>query len=193
MYIFDEIKIMRKIYLSYLMFILLAGMLVPVEGIAHNLLQVHASDTVKSSKTKITDTRKNKPSYLVNGVKVNFIPFKPEVDKVFGNTFTVPAKVTAPDVLSVGDDENKVLNNVKVYPNPVTDQLNLTFMVSKDSNVTIKVMDVLGNEVITLYSERISAGNQNHSFNIASKLSSGFYFVRLVVGNETIIKRFSVL
>ena len=184
---------MRKIYLSFLMFIFLADMLVPVESSAYNLLQVHATDTVKSSKTKITDTRKNKPSYLVNGVKVNFIPFKPQVDKVFGNTSTVPAKVTEAGTLNGTDDENKVLNNVKVYPNPVTDQLNLTYMVSKDSNVTIKVMDVLGNEVITLYSERISAGNHNHSFSIASKLSSGFYFVRLVVGSETIIKRFSVL
>lgn len=153
--------------------------------------QSHASssDSLKIIKVKITDTRKNKPAYLKNGVKVNFVPFKPEVDKIFGNTSTIPISVKEPEILS----DDKILNNVKVYPNPVTDQLNLTYMINKDANVTIKVMDVLGNEIATLYSEHITAGNQNHSFNIASKLSSGFYFVRLVAGNETVVKRISVL
>lgn len=154
------------------------------------ILQVNISDTTNSGKPKITDTRKNKPAYLKNGVKVNFIPFKPQVDKVFGNT-SYPPKIKESDTIL--DYDNKVLNNVKVYPNPVTDQLNLTYLVNKDSNVTIMIMDVLGNEVATLFSERLQAGQQNHSFNIASKLSSGFYFVRLMVGTETVIKRISVL
>ena len=103
----------------------------------------------------------------------------------------MPPKIKETDTTL--DEDNKVLNNVKVYPNPVTEQLNLTFLVNKDSNVTIMIMDVLGNEVATLFSERLQAGQQNHSFNIASKLSSGFYFVRLIVGTETVIKRISVL
>ena len=54
-------------------------------------------------------------------------------------------------------------------------------------------MDVLGNEILTLLSEHISAGEQTNSFNIASKLSSGFYFVRIVAGSESVIKRISIL
>ncbi|NEU07777.1 T9SS type A sorting domain-containing protein [Flavihumibacter sp. R14] len=182
---------MKKIYLRIVAFTLVTALCVLVSGVVQARVQVSPADTTKTTRTKITDTRKNKPAYLKNGVKVNFVPFKPQVDKVFGNTSTVPPKISEVDTIE-GDD-NKILNNVKVYPNPVTDQLNLTYLVSKDSNVTIMIMDVLGNEVTTLYSERVQAGQQNHSFSIASKLTSGFYFVRLIVGTETVIKRISVL
>jgi hypothetical protein len=184
---------MKKIYLGHVSFLLLTCMLMLVAGRIQAGVQTDFQDSSRVSKTKITDTRKNKPAYLKNGVKVNFVPFKPQVDKIFGNTSAVPLKIKEVSSNSLVGDEDKVLNNVKVYPNPVTDQLNLTYLVNKDSNVTIMIMDVLGNEVATLFSEHLSAGQQNHSFNIASKLSSGFYFVRLMVGNETVVKRISIL
>ena len=163
--------------------IFLAGTLSARADISKDL-----SDSTKAVKIKITDTRSNKPAYLKNGVKVNFIPFKPMVDKIFGNTSVIP-----PSVKTVIIDDDKILTNVKVYPNPVSDLLNLSYRINKDSNINIKVMDVLGNELLTLLSERISAGEQINSFNIASKLSSGFYFVRVVAGNESVIKRISIL
>lgn len=183
---------MIKTYLRSLTFFLLTGIFMLSNGKVQAGFQISQSDTSKVSKTKITDTRKNKPAYLRNGVRVNFVPFKPQVDKIFGNTSAIPPK--ANEISTVVDDEdNKILNNVKVYPNPVSDQLNLTYLVNKDSNITIMIMDVLGNEVATLFSEHLTAGQQNHSFNIASKLVSGFYFVRLMVGTETVVKRISVL
>lgn len=184
---------MKKFYLGHVFYLLLTGIFMLATGIVQAGVQTNSSDSSKVSKTKITDTRKNQPAYLKNGVKVNFVPFKPQVDKVFGNTSAVPPKIKEVSANPAFDDQDKVLNNVKVYPNPVTDQLNLTYLVNKDSNVTIMIMDVLGNEVATLFSEHLSAGQQNHSFNIASKLSSGFYFVRLMVGNETVVKRISIL
>ena len=135
--------------------------------------------------TKITDTRLNKPAYLKNGVKVNFIPFKPAKDNFFGNTKIMNA--------SKSGDNDKVLNNVKVYPNPISDQLNLSFNMSKDANVIVKIMDVLGNEITTLLSERVAAGDQTKPFVIASRITSGFYFIRVSVGSEIITKRISVL
>ena len=147
------------------------------------------SDTSKVIKatisTKITDTRLNRPAFLKNGVMVNFVPFKPAKDKIFSGPST--SKSARPG------DSDKVLNNVKVYPNPVSDQLNLSYSITKDANVTIKIMDVLGNEITTLLTERLSAGEQANSFNIASRLSSGFYFVRVSVSGEIITKRISVL
>ena len=148
-----------------------------------------SADTSKLIKatisTKITDTRLNRPAFLKNGVMVNFVPFKPGKDKLFSGS---PTSRNAKQ-----GDGDKVLNNVKVYPNPVSDQLNLSYSITKDSNVTIKIMDVLGNEVTTLLTERLSAGDQANSFNIASRLTSGFYFIRVSVAGEIITKRISVL
>ena len=155
---------------------------------AYKILQGVRPDSSKIKakvSIKITDTRLNKPAYLKNGVKVNFIPFKPAKDNFFGNTKIMNA--------SKSGDNDKVLNNVKVYPNPISDQLNLSFSMSKDANVIVKIMDVLGNEITTLLSERVAAGDQTKPFTIASRITSGFYFIRVSVGSEIITKRISVL
>jgi len=90
-------------------------------------------------------------------------------------------------------DTEKLLSNVKVFPNPTVETINLSFRLGKRSDVSIKVMDALGNEMLTLFSQTLDPGNQNHSFEIQKRLSSGLYFVRVTVGTETVIKRISVL
>jgi len=95
---------------------------------------------------------------------------------------------------SVAKPDDKLLNNVLVYPNPVTDQINLKYDLSRNSGVTIKVLDVLGNDIVTLfYSQRVEPGEKNVSYSISNKLTRGFYFVRIVAGTESVIKRISVL
>jgi|SRR6185312_6706586 len=89
--------------------------------------------------------------------------------------------------------DDKLLNNVQVYPNPVTDQINLKYELTRNSNVTIKIMDVLGNDIVTLFSQRVEPGEKNFSYALNSKLTRGFYFVRIVAGTESVIKRISVL
>ncbi|MNR16687.1 hypothetical protein D3C85_1333060 [compost metagenome] len=54
-------------------------------------------------------------------------------------------------------------------------------------------MDLLGNEVVTLSNERISSGEQTKSYTIPNRLNSGIYFLKIVSGSETIVKRISVL
>jgi len=51
----------------------------------------------------------------------------------------------------------------------------------------------LGNDVMTLVSQRIGSGEQSFTYPITNRLSRGFYFVRVVAGTESIIKRISVL
>ncbi len=95
------------------------------------------------------------------------------------------------------NEDEKNLNNIVIYPNPVpiSEQLNLTYKISKDTNVTIKLMDVLGNEVTTfLPSEHKTAGEWAHSFPIPSELNSGMsYFVEIIAGKEIIVKRISII
>ena len=173
---------MRKLYL--LIVLLLSVSLQFLQARNANVSDLlYLPDSVKAKNTKITDTRKNKPDYLQKKIGIKVEPFKPAPAKTFGST-------SAKDLVL---DPDKLVSNLKVYPNPVGEQLNLSYIVSKDSNVTIKIMDVLGNEVTTLLSQRLTAGAQNNSFNISSKVNAGFYFVRLIVGSETIVKRISVL
>ena len=159
------------------------------------LSTVDTAKKVLKSTTKITDTRKEKPDYLQNGINISLTPFKPVATKPAASNANSPAQNQATNASAAKSTqaESKILNNVKVYPNPVAEQLNLSYNVTKESNVTIKIMDVLGNEIATLLSQRMPAGEQTNSFSIASKLGSGYYFIRLVVGNETVVKRISIL
>ena len=95
--------------------------------------------------------------------------------------------------VTVSKSDDKLLYNVQVFPNPVTDQINLKYNLSRSSNVTIKILDVLGNDIITLFSQRVEPGEKSFNYALNSKLTRGFYFVRVVAGTESVIKRISVL
>lgn len=111
-------------------------------------------------------------------------------------TFTIPpirAGVISSIKVNVPRADDKLLSNVQVFPNPITDQINLKYAVSRNSNVTIKMVDVLGNDVITLFSRRVDPGEQTFTYPLSSKLNRGFYFIRFIAGTESVIKRISVL
>jgi hypothetical protein len=104
-----------------------------------------------------------------------------------------PAVISTTKV-SVYKPEDKLLTNVQVFPNPViTDQINVKYELSRPSNVSIKVVDVLGNDVVTLFSQRVEPGEKILNYYLNSKLNRGFYFVRVIAGPESVIKRISVL
>ena len=90
------------------------------------------------------------------------------------------------------EEVDKLITNVKVFYNPISEQISVTFKLSKNNVVVIKVMDALGNEVLNLQNSSLDAGMQNLNFDTQEKLTEGFYFVRVSSGSETIVKRISV-
>jgi hypothetical protein len=134
------------------------------------------SDTGFLAKTKIT-TLKNPSNH--NTLHLALPPLKPAA--------------TSNQKFSIVRPDDKLLADVQVFPNPITDQISVKYVLSRSATVSVKVMDVLGNDVITLVSPRIESGEQSLSYPIANKLQRGFYFVRVVAGTESVIKRISVL
>ncbi|MBC7398548.1 MAG: hypothetical protein H7289_01290, partial [Mucilaginibacter sp.] len=87
---------------------------------------------------------------LPNHDSINYSPFKKKLKKNV-LTFTLPPikpGVISSTKLTVPRADDKLLSSVEVYPNPITDQINLKYMLSRNSNVTIKMVDVLGNDVM---------------------------------------------
>ena len=68
------------------------------------------------------------------------------------------------------------------YPNPFNPSTTIHYSIPKLSFITLKVYDVLGNEIANLVSEEKRIGNYEIKFN-ASKLPSGIYFYRLQAGS----------
>ena len=101
--------------------------------------------------------------------------------------FADPDSITGVDTKSDGLVDKFVLE--QNYPNPFNPSTKIRYSVYNvilsevgGSFVTLKVYDVLGNEVATLVNEQKAAGSYEVEFNSA-KVSSGIYFYKLQAGN----------
>ena len=77
------------------------------------------------------------------------------------------------------------------YPNPFNPSTKIGFQISDFGFVSLKVYDLLGNEMVTLVNEEKPAGRYEVEFNVTQsatggsrpEISSGIYFYRLEAGN----------
>ncbi len=74
------------------------------------------------------------------------------------------------------------------YPNPFNPTTTISFSIPSSEFISLKVYDILGNEVATLVNEEKPAGEYDVTFD-ASTLTSGVYLYRLRAGNYTEIKK----
>ena len=78
------------------------------------------------------------------------------------------------------------------YPNPFNPSAHIEYTVPKNSFVTLKVYNILGQEVTTLFSGTRQAGKYVATFN-GDSYASGVYFYRLQAGNITITNKMMLL
>lgn len=78
------------------------------------------------------------------------------------------------------------------YPNPFNPSTVINYQLPEAGNVSLKVYDVLGNEVATLVNEFKQAGVYNAKFANAN-LSSGIYLYRLQAGNFVSVRRMMLI
>jgi alpha-galactosidase len=94
------------------------------------------------------------------------------------------------DPLDTGDEiytpPNYVLS--QNYPNPFNPSTNISYDISEQSHVTIRVYDALGQLLTTLVDDLKSAGSYNVQFH-ASNLPSGMYVLQMQAGKYTGLKK----
>lgn len=78
------------------------------------------------------------------------------------------------------------------YPNPFNPVTNIKFNILKSGFVSIKVFDILGNEVDNLVNEIVDAGSYSVTFD-GSKFASGIYYYRMESGGFTETKKMSLV
>ena len=74
------------------------------------------------------------------------------------------------------------------YPNPFNPTTKITYTIPKTGRVTLKIYDVLGNEVLTLVNEVKPAGIYTVDFN-AGTLTSGIYLYRISTKRHSVTKK----
>lgn len=125
-----------------------------------------------------------------------------------GNIFvtgTSDSEINGPDVLTIKYSQTVGINQISSeipssyllkqnYPNPFNPTTNLDFGISSARTggelvfVSLKVYDILGNEIETLVSEYLSAGSYSFEWN-ASNYSSGVYLYKFETENFSDVKR----
>ena len=78
------------------------------------------------------------------------------------------------------------------YPNPFNPSTTIKYSVPDLSNVSIKIYNLVGQEVAELVDEELQSGNYEVTFD-AANLSSGVYFYRLQAGNFVETKKMLLL
>lgn len=78
------------------------------------------------------------------------------------------------------------------YPNPFNPATRISFSISKEEFVSLKVFNSLGQEAAELVSEILTAGNYSVSFD-ASEFTSGVYFYQIKAGSFTEIKKMMLI
>ena len=95
----------------------------------------------------------------------------------------------------VKQENNKIVNEFRIYqnyPNPFNPSTNIKFSVPREADVTLKVFNVLGEEVTTLVNKTMKPGTYNVHFN-AKDLTSGIYFYTLTSDNFVQTKKMLLL
>jgi len=102
----------------------------------------------------------------------------------------VPVRTTT----GVEGDVNTVMNYslLQNYPNPFNPSTKIDFTIPSNEYVTLKIYDILGNEVASLVSEERNAGLNSVVFD-ASNLASGMYVYKINAGQFTSSKKMMLL
>ncbi|MDP2038061.1 MAG: T9SS type A sorting domain-containing protein, partial [Ignavibacteria bacterium] len=78
------------------------------------------------------------------------------------------------------------------YPNPFNPTTNIKFSVPQQGKFAVRVFDLLGREVATLFNGVVNAGVHSVTFN-GDKLSSGIFFYNLVGDKVNITKKMMLI
>lgn len=89
-------------------------------------------------------------------------------------------------------EQIKEFNLDQNYPNPFNPSTNINFSLAETGLVSLKVYNLLGQEVAELVNQRMGSGAHSVNFD-ASGLSSGVYIYRLVSGSQVQTKKMMLI
>jgi len=90
---------------------------------------------------------------------------------------------------SYGITENEAENSIRIYPNPVVDNMNIEFRTSSKSNIGIMIINQQGLALSTSKTVNRISGEWFETKNI-STYPPGVYLLRITIDGKTFTKRF---
>ncbi|MFN0158762.1 MAG: LamG-like jellyroll fold domain-containing protein [Bacteroidota bacterium] len=112
-----------------------------------------------------------------------------------GTTHHTDATEVNVDVLAgvINDETPNVFALAQNYPNPFNPSTKIQFSVDKSGLAEMKVFNLVGQEVATLYSGHAETGKQYQVSFDAENLPNGVYFYKLTSNNQSSLKKMTLL
>lgn len=156
-----------------------------------NNLYINNPDTVSFNKpTTVNGILTLKQGILNNSVNTIIIGSTGSVVFAGGATAVpIPGWTSVKEVTPV-PRVFKLFNN---YPNPFNPSTQIRFSVPKDGLTSLKVMNILGQEVANLFEGNAKSGSYIEVTFDARNLASGIYFARLQQGEKISIQKMNLI
>ncbi|MFC2103049.1 DUF1566 domain-containing protein [Bacteroidota bacterium] len=151
----------------------------PGSGI-YVLMDVHGAGAQRS------DPKQGDPDNYPHG-------FGPQGDVIRIYNFVRLVRDESPT--EVYENETSIPNEFKLeqnYPNPFNPSTTISFSLPEDSEVSLKIFNLIGQEVDELVHDNLTAGIYSFIWN-AENLTSGIYFYRLETESLSVVKKMIII
>jgi hypothetical protein len=83
---------------------------------------------------------------------------------------------------SIAENDNQI--NLSIFPNPSSEFVNLSYVLSENTKIEAKLISLTGQEVMSLINEEQNAGKHDARIELAPSIAKGTYFVSINVGGK---------
>lgn len=165
------------------------GTLITPSGTYTNVLRLHSVQTYSDS-ADLGGT-----PYIITYNNDQYFWYKDGIHFPLASTYNLTSSASSPSTggyytdVQVGILENEFLaKNLSVIPNPARNNISVSYSLEKNSQVTISILNSIGEEVLINQTFENLIGN--HLLNIdISTLKKGIYFIRILANEELATKK----
>jgi hypothetical protein len=91
--------------------------------------------------------------------------------------------------ITVSGEDNLKVNRLYTFPNPASQKLSVTYGVKSRGSVMLAIMDLYGRTMMVEKNDEAEVGKTYERKIDVSRLASGVYFVKMMAGGETVMKK----
>lgn len=133
-----------------------------------------------------------------SNIRLNSYLVKNRLNNLFEKRVVKTGEKQDAFIINFNAKNTSIINNnfnekVKIYPNPVTDNLNYSLILEKDSKVQMTLFDINGRKMGTLVNKKFDKGYYSASINIKNlfenKLKEGIYLIKITIDNNSFNKK----
>lgn len=139
----------------------------------------HTSSGTSASNTKTWSFNWKAPSTDQGAVTFYTASVAANGDNSNAGDFVYSSKLVFKSAAQAGISEETQLSSITCYPNPVIQNLNITFFAKEESALSAVLYALNGTECESLFNGNISAGSNQLNLEVQHQYPHGIYFLKL--------------